>query len=455
MSGTASIDTTMGKKEESLELELNSLPQELLFSITSFLDAPSLICMLALNRNYKKLASSDGAGWKNLCRRLWKDKVFSPEKTESLIFDPSMPPTGMHAVDLEKSSYLDAYRISLEDGTNRHSIQLHELIFDAEREKGVIWNFRFKECAGPDWTSWDPWYNGRLARQMVLLRDGQVKQYISKDVDPSADMLLLPNAPAGQKLSNGAVVIEPPVMMGWRFASQPMDLPDRPQGAYIRFTVGGRDVPTYCVRRSPTGNWGFLAESCWGVYTSFTMPLRKETPRLRLRRTPSGNRWLPDTDNEDDENMMDDENEVTLADDSTFIISNEVQWREALLYNFGATVLPEGASATEDFDRMFGRQFHPRGVAAAQQNQGLQGTGAMAVVQAQAQVAAAAAQQQAAMDAARQQAMAGQHMAAPPQRGAPPPQQAVVQQQMHQQQQAEENADDAMDMEGGDLPNNG
>ena len=49
-----------------------------------------------------------------------------------------------------------------------------------------------------------------------------------------------------------------------------------------------------------------------------------------------------------------------LADDSKFIISNQVQWREALLYNFGATVLPEGDSATEDFDRMFGQTLRHR-----------------------------------------------------------------------------------------------
>jgi hypothetical protein len=52
-------------------------------------------------------------------------------------------------------------------------------------------------------------------------------------------------------------------------------------------------------------------------------------------------------DNEQDDSV--------LADDENFIITNEVQWREALLYNFGATILPEGDTATQDFERIFGR----------------------------------------------------------------------------------------------------
>jgi hypothetical protein len=140
-------------------------------------------------------------------------------------------------------------------------------------------------------------------------------------------------------------------------------LPVRDHGSYIRLAVGGRDVPTYVMRRSPTGNWGFMAESCWGVYTSFKMP------RKRMDAAASGDSG--DTDN----NAMDTSSsqqqpastidEVTrkfnlLADDSTFIITNEVQWREALLYNFGATVLPEGDTAAEDFDRMFGQTLQHR-----------------------------------------------------------------------------------------------
>ena len=45
---------------------------------------------------------------------------------------------------------------------------------------GPVWSFRFKESAGPDWTDWDPWWRGEKARKMVFLRDGTVKQIVSK-----------------------------------------------------------------------------------------------------------------------------------------------------------------------------------------------------------------------------------------------------------------------------------
>ena len=43
---------------------------------------------------------------------------------------------------------------------------------------------------------------------------------------------------------NGVDTIPPRIEMRWRFVSSCLDLPCRPDGAYIRITVGGRDVPT-------------------------------------------------------------------------------------------------------------------------------------------------------------------------------------------------------------------
>jgi hypothetical protein len=43
-----------------------------------------------------------------------------------------------------------------------------------------------------------------------------------------------------------------------------------------------------------------------------------------------------------------------LVDDRFLLITNEVQWREAFLYNVGARVLPEGHEATDEFDRAWG-----------------------------------------------------------------------------------------------------
>ena len=42
-----------------------------------------------------------------------------------------------------------------------------------------------------------------------------------------------------------------------------------------------------------------------------------------------------------------------LIDDDTFAITSGIQWREAFLYNFGATELPEGDGALAAFDRVY------------------------------------------------------------------------------------------------------
>lgn len=335
--------------ENGIGRTLCELPDELVIQTMGYLDAKSLLSMRSASQKFSQLASRNEAGWTNLCETLWKEKIFVGDEART------------------RESSMLSYRLSVEDAKTRHHLTHDELCFDLETKKGTVWSFRFKESAGPDWTGWDPWWNFNEANKMVFLRDGTVRQFIAKDNEQYDDVS---SQDSSERVENG-VIVDPPMTMSWRFASRPMDLPERPEGSYIRFSVGGRDVPTYVVRRSPTGNWGFLAESCWGVYTSFPMPKRVRDPRpsrLRLRRTQEGGRFV------DIESDTDDEGGATrpprrsseflaspLADDSTFVITNEVQWREALLYNFGATVLPEGESATDDFDRMFGQQLGARG----------------------------------------------------------------------------------------------
>jgi hypothetical protein len=48
------------------------------------------------------------------------------------------------------------------------------------------------------------------------------------------------------------------------------------------------------------------------------------------------------------------EGEASLRDDASLLITNEIQWREAFLYNVGARVLPEGDEAADEFDRAWG-----------------------------------------------------------------------------------------------------
>jgi hypothetical protein len=90
-------------------------------------------------------------------------------------------------------------------------------------------------------------------------------------------------------------LVDPTITMTWRLLTSPIDLPTRSSGSYVRFTVGGRDVPTYAVRR--IRNWGFVMESCWGIYTSFRLPQKRgmttnnhvvnrdETVRVRITGT--------------------------------------------------------------------------------------------------------------------------------------------------------------------------
>jgi hypothetical protein len=154
-------------------------------------------------------------------------------------------------------------------------------------------------------------------------------------------------------------------------------------------SVGGRDVPTYSVFRCEA-NWGFVMESCWGLYANFELPPRRhEHPlvgqpqqgdvttsriplpvwqRRRLRRAENGTAlWVSvDEDEESDvenhnqarsndntrlRHLLDHPSVKRLQDDTNLVITNEVQWREAFLYNVGALVLPEGDEATSHFDR--------------------------------------------------------------------------------------------------------
>jgi hypothetical protein len=336
---------------------LRNMPEDVICNITSYLDLVSLIRVRRLNRSFRTLASKGSAGWGNLCQQLWLTKVH-------------VVPTA-----LEHPDAMAAYRLSVLDARDRDFVTREELVFDPLTRSGTVWSFRFKESAGPDWTSWDPWYNGQLCRKMVFLEDGSVKQYLEEDstMETPNFSLATPTRPPPpppqqqQQLQQGALM-DPPMSMTWRFLTRPLDLPARPTGSYIRFAVGGRDVPTYCVRRSPTKNWGFVMESCWGVYASFELPkrpiprIRRLFRRLRRAQDHNGNWYYVEVEEEDadadaDADADDEEGGPSgglLIDDDSFVITSGLQWREAFLYNFGARVLPEGDEAVADFERTYG-----------------------------------------------------------------------------------------------------
>ena len=334
---TLHSDNDHPQKEKDCDRgSLSDFNTDILCRITSFLDPSNLLLGLGLtNHFFHDLCQQNCAGWDFLCEQTWQHKchVALQARTEP--------------------NKLQAYRMALQDAQNRYWITEDELCYDGNANtdhnqniQPTIWSFRFKESAGTDWTASDPWYQGQPCRKMAFFRNGTVREVLIQHPQSTSPESTTSHP---HTLANGDTIhfADPPLRMTWRFLTRPMDLPHRPRGSYVRFTVGGRDVPTYAVRRSPTGNWGFVMESCWGVYASFELPPRKPHVLRRRGRLP-GAVWVPD-----DEEVAGAPLSSRAADmqDDTLRLTNEIQWREAFLYNVGARVLPEGDQAADEFDR--------------------------------------------------------------------------------------------------------
>ena len=405
-------------------LTTSFMPDEVVTRATSFLDVQSLLQLRVTCRVMRDLASRDEAGWYEACRRLWTTKVnicrealdmfesngvrqMRKKRRRKLNKSPVRSSSSSRSGSVARRSYgaMGAYRVSSIDAKERDAITMEELcydgsmsapspsssgrnsatvsrkrLFDDETSQqehgedhkikphsghsfhGPVFSFRFKEAAGADWTSWDPWWNEKEARAMVFLKDGTVKQIIPRSAlqQPSDDTCMVADEDdriREEDRSNGYVLCSPfsdgldvtessnrmaegihdnrrpKIEIRWRFVSDPIDMPSRPEGAYIRLTVGNRDVPTYVVRRSPTGNWGFCLESCWGLFASFELPLKENTQQ---------------------KNNTDGDVYVALLQDSALSVTSSVQWREAMLYNYGAVTLPEGRVAAAHYRRLWG-----------------------------------------------------------------------------------------------------
>ncbi len=389
--------------------KLSQLPDDVLCNLMSFLDAHTLCKMRVLNQKLKRLASKNSAGWDHLCQNLWKTKIHVSKLARQEL-QSSSSSSSINRNERRDEGAMSAYRISILDAENRDHLTPEELIFDPETGTGTIWSFRFKEAAGIDWTSADPWYNHQPCRKMVFLEDGSVKMYIptssisqrkeekinETQMDTSIhndEMDLDEEQPPDTEASNtrsrpslveprydvthpeadnnGGNLRDPPAPMTWRFVNEPLDFPDRPVGSYIRFSVFGREVPTYVCRRSPNDNWGFVMESCWGVYASFELPLRpKDVDGSNVRRRRRQRRLrrslnlqlgreihfqVEVDDSSDDEDYEPPSGDDSLIYDDYFNVTTELQWREAFLYNnFALPTLPEGSEALADFRRNYG-----------------------------------------------------------------------------------------------------
>mmetsp|Transcript_9530 Transcript_9530/g.18324 ORF Transcript_9530/g.18324 Transcript_9530/m.18324 type:complete len:453 (+) Transcript_9530:234-1592(+) len=350
------------------------LPDDLLAYMATFLNVGSLKQARTVNRKFHRILSQDKAGWKDHLQRLWSRRLHVRHH---------------HHHPLEATPAIEAYRASCQDARLRHAVHLTELLFDPQNSNiGTIWSFRFKQVAGNEWTSGDPWHRGLDARQLVFLANGSVRQLVwhNHDDDTPPTYTLHTAFYDAPSLMNGGLEIR------WRFVHQPIDMPKKESGAYVRLTIAGRDVPTYIVHRSPVGDWSWIMENCWGVFASSPLPHRVlppsqppvVVPRMRLRRDRQGGaRWLDvsGVESDDEDDGLPPQNKQGLLQDSNLQVTCRWQWREALLYNLGASVLPDGPNATADFDRAwqlsmrsmqsFGfptHHHHPGGAAAAQYN---------------------------------------------------------------------------------------
>ena len=368
----------MSKTKRKTDSPISFLPDDLLAHLATFLNVGSLKQARTVNRKFHRILSQDKAGWKDHLQRLWSRRLHVPpqERLEA------------HATAIE------AYRASCQDARLRHAVQLNELLFDPTQPQsnpkcsGTIWSFRFKQVAGNEWTSGDPWHRGLDPRQLVFLANGSVRQLVWHHTTQPRTYTLHAAFYDAPNLMNGGLDIR------WRFVHQPIDMPKKESGAYVRLTIAGRDVPTYIVHRSPVGDWGWIMENCWGVFSSSPLPRRilppaqppVAVPRMRLRRDRQGGaRWLDvsgvESDDEEESDGLPPQNKQDLLQDSNLHVTCRWQWREALLYNLGASVLPDGPNATADFDRAwqlsmrsmqsFGfptHHQHPGGDATAQYN---------------------------------------------------------------------------------------
>lgn len=338
------------------------LPVEVLSQICSFMDVSSLLALRQASKKAKVVASSDDAGWIRHCHRLWKGKVHVLHRARQLLMETKG----------QQHKAFSAYLTSCHDALVRQELTEQDLCYDPTSQSGTIWSFRFKASAGTAWTEFDPWHAGNEARTMVFLRDGTIQQLIvqnssSVDRDESSSPLhrLIPpfsdHHPQRHQVVGAAAA---GIVMNWRYVYHPLDSPRRPQGAYIRINVSGRDVPTYIVQRAPKQfkNWGFIMDSLWGVFSSFPLPRRRQV--MRLRRTSAGDaRWFNVDGMESDESDGNDEEDShrdggtsnldRLLCDSALPTTNQRQWREALLYNYGTVVLPDGEEVRKEFDRLF------------------------------------------------------------------------------------------------------
>jgi hypothetical protein len=156
-------------------LSASSLPDDALCLIVKFLDV-GLICRLReCSKKLCNVVSKDSTGWTDRCTSFWLRKANVCSAARDLLEKSSK--VGNEGSSSSYCAAMNAFKLSVMDAANQKEIPIGELCFDASLdEAGVLWSFCFKESAGLNWTSWDPWWNQQEAWKLVFLCDGTMKQ---------------------------------------------------------------------------------------------------------------------------------------------------------------------------------------------------------------------------------------------------------------------------------------
>jgi hypothetical protein len=225
-----------------------------------------------------RLAASSPPLWSALCASEWAAKTY-------------VAPGAREALDAGGDAYA-AFRLARADAARC-------ALTDAELTS-LPWRFRFKAEAGPEWVARDPYWRsgGGAASRVAFFADGRLRR-----TPP----------PSEQERGQQQQPPWPDATITWRWARFGAGRSGgATRGALLRCCVEGAPVPTYAVRRHPA-HWGWLMESCWGLYTSFEPPPPGEDP---------------------------------LMDDEGLTVTAEVQSREAHAYNIGFPLDEDDVAAT-------------------------------------------------------------------------------------------------------------
>jgi hypothetical protein len=250
MTHAADASAAAAAPPSALALLLSCGSEAPLVCVLSFLDARSLAHAACVSRALCAAAAAPPL-WHAACAADWAGKAYVPAAAHAL--RASGDPAG-------------AFRLARADA-RRDALTHDELL-------SLPWRFRFKAAAGGEWTARDPFWRGAPPTRVAFRADGTVLRTAGDNANANAPADVNADATAAAAAGAGTPVW-PDVPIIWRWArfgaGRHAAAPAAARGTLLRCRVAGRDVPTYAVSRHAP-SWGWLMQSCWGLYTSWDMP---------------------------------------------------------------------------------------------------------------------------------------------------------------------------------------